>query len=31
MKLGPKVAGDIEFLLAKTFGYETGTHYYEGR
>lgn len=31
MKLGPKVAGDIEFLLAKSFGYETGTHYYEAR
>ena len=31
MKLGPKIAGDVEFLFAKSFGYATGTHYYEGR
>jgi hypothetical protein len=31
IKLCPKAAGDIEFLLAKSFGYQTGTHYYEDR
>jgi len=31
MKLGPKVAGDIEHLLANTFGYRLGNHYDNGR
>jgi hypothetical protein len=30
-KLGPKVAGDIEFLLADYFGYKKSQHYDIGR
>jgi hypothetical protein len=30
-KLGPKIAGDIEFLLADVFKYKRANHYYEGR
>ena len=27
LKLGPRIAGDIEHLLAKAFGYRPGNHY----
>jgi hypothetical protein len=30
-KLGPKIAGDIEFLLADHYGYKKANHYDENR